>query len=138
MTIAELGFSFGHWCMHTFEPLMKFHVMHHCCTYASWSTNLLFDPLDLTIEFAGPACGLLGMHFFVWQDQTALMLTYLVFQVWYAWDHDEDLKLFHYTHHVNCDSLYAIYTNFKGNPKNNILKKKMFSMGLEWKKEGKK
>jgi sterol desaturase/sphingolipid hydroxylase (fatty acid hydroxylase superfamily) len=138
LTFAEVSFAFGHWLLHTVPALTQFHVFHHCCTEPDWNSNLLFDPIDLSIEFSGPAAGLLGMHYLLWQDQTALLITYLIFQLWYGYDHDLHLKTYHFYHHVNCDSLYAIYSNFKGNPRTNILKKKMFSMGLEWKKEGKK
>ena len=130
LLLSELLFCFGHSLMHTVPFLLKLHIFHHCSVRASFNTNLLFHPVDLAIEFAGPAAGLLGMHFCLWQDQAVLLYTYLIFQLWYAYDHDETMKLYHTKHHATCDSVYVIYSNLRGNPKNNLLKSYMKEQGL--------
>ena len=123
LLVAEVLFGLGHGLMHTNESLMKLHVMHHCSTVPSWNTNTLFHPIDLAIEFGGPATGLLALHYTLWQqDQLALAVTYVIFQLWYAYDHDENLGLYHIRHHTHCDSLYVIYSNVKSNAKHNKLK----------------
>lgn len=134
LTLAELLFSAGHSLMHTHPSLVKLHILHHCSTFSSWNTNLLFHPIDLAIEFTGPALGLLGMHYFVWQDEMTMLVTYLIFLLWYAYDHDETLRLYHVQHHAACDSLYAIYTKVRGLPKHNLLKQEMKALSLQWPK----
>ena len=125
LTIAELLFTAGHSLMHKSPWLMKFHVFHHCCTRPNWNTNLLFHPIDIAIEFTTPALSLFGMHWFVWRNESILLYTYIVFQLWYAYDHDTNMQLYHAQHHVHCDSLYAIYCNVRGTPSQNLLKKYM-------------
>ena len=123
---TEVLFTWSHRLLHTHPKLTSFHVLHHCCTSPSYSTNVLFHPIDLLIEFGGPGIYLLGMHYFIWKQNDALLLiTYLIFQLWYAFDHDETLQLYHTKHHTNTDSLYSIYVNMKGDPKKNILKEQM-------------
>ena len=93
--------------------------------------NLLFHPFDLSIEFTSPALSLLGMHFCVWQDQLALLI---IFQLWYAYDHDETMCLFYVQHHNACDSLYAIYSKTRASTQKNLLKHHMKDKGLQWPK----
>lgn len=132
LALTEILICWGHSAMHTSPYLMKYHIFHHCCVHSTFNTNLLFHPVDLAIEFAGPAAALLGMHFVVWnKDQAVLLVTYIVFQLWYAYDHDEHLGLPHIKHHSACDSLYLIYTTVRrGNPKRNELRERMQREGL--------
>lgn len=130
LLLAEVLFSTAHCIMHTNPTLMELHVLHHCSTFSSWNTNLLFHPIDLAL---GPALGLLGMHYLVWnKDELALLVTYLIFQLWYAYDHDEMLGLYHTVHHARCNSLYAIYCNVKGSPRCNLLQQQVRKLPLEW------
>jgi sterol desaturase/sphingolipid hydroxylase (fatty acid hydroxylase superfamily) len=129
--LTEILFCLGHWPMHTVPYLMSLHVLHHCSVHSTWNTNLLFHPIDLAIEFAGPALGLLAMHRFVWQDQATLLCTYVLFQLIYAFEHDETMQLHHARyHHANCDSLYVIYSNFRANPAKNALRDHMQRRGM--------
>ncbi|CAB9514368.1 expressed unknown protein [Seminavis robusta] len=132
LALSETLFCAAHSLMHKNEFLAKYHVMHHCCVCPTWTTNLVFHPLDLSMEFGGPALGLLGLHFGVFQDQATFLLTYLIFQLWYAYDHEPYLNLYHIQHHQQCDSLYVIYTNFRGDPKHNRSRGVMQDMGLQW------
>jgi len=125
LALSEVLFTFGHSLMHKNASLMKLHIFHHCCTQPTWNTNLLFHPLDLTIEFTAPALGLFAMHFFLWNDEAVLVYTYIIFQLWYAFDHDEDMQSYHTQHHIHCDSLYVIYCNLRGAPAKNLLKQYM-------------
>ena len=101
MAIGELLFTLAHRALHQHAALAPFHRLHHCCRRASWSTNLLFHPLDLAFEFGGPVTALALMHQYAWgRDNAVLVLSYLVLQIWYAVDHDEYLKLYHYHHHT--------------------------------------
>ena len=139
MAIAELGFTLGHSLMHTGgETLQRLHVFHHSHTQATACTNLCFHPIDLAIEFALPAVGILVSHFLLWRDGTALLATYIVFQLWYALDHDLNLGLAHLRHHARCDSLYAIYVDRPGQPKHNHLRRLMHSLDLSWPKQNSK
>jgi len=130
LLISEVLFCLGHSSMHNNPTLMKLHVLHHCSVQSTWNTNILFHPLDLAIEFAGPATGVLAMHFWVWKDPAVLLYTYVIFQLWYAYDHEEFLQLYHTQHHMNCDSLYVIYSNVRGNSKYNVLKRFMQDAGI--------
>ena len=136
LTLAELLFTAGHSLMHKSPWLMKLHVFHHCCTRPNWNTNLLFHPVDIAIEFTTPALSLFAMHWFVWQDDFILLYTYIVFQLWYAYDHDTNMQLYHAQHHIHCDSLYTIYCNVRGTPALNLLKKHMNDNGLLGKETG--
>jgi len=127
LAVSEVMFCLGHWLLHTQKWMMPLHVFHHSCFHASWSTNLLFHPLDLACEFAGPALSVLAMHFLLWKNDFTLVLTWTVFQLWYAYDHDESLRLPHCKHHEQLNSLYVIYSSFKGNPAGNKLRDHMLT-----------
>lgn len=109
---------------------MKLHVFHHCSTRPTFNTNLLFHPLDLAIEFTAPALSLFLMHWHVWRDDFVLLYSYILFQFWYAYDHDEHIRAYHVQHHADCDSLYAIYCNWRGVPAKNLLRNHMRREGL--------
>lgn len=131
LAVTEVLFWAGHRLMHTHDFFLKLHVFHHCSIYPSWNTNLLFHPIDLAIEFSAPALSLLAMHHFVWNlDQCILLYSYVVFQLWYAYNHDEHLGLYHADHHVKTDSLYVVYSKVKDSGKYNLLKHYMAEKGL--------
>lgn len=114
LAITEVLFAAAHRLLHEHPAFYPFHVFHHCSVYSSWNTNTLFHPVDLALEFGGPAISLLLMHFQVWnEDPLILVITYIAFQLWYAYDHAEGLNLYHVYHHRTCNHLYAIYSPFK-------------------------
>ena len=100
LALAELAFALAHRLLHERPLLAGLHVMHHCCRRSSFSTNLVFHPLDLAMEFSGPVAVLLLTHWLLWQDAAVLWLSFIILQVWYALDHDEGLRLYpvSYTH----------------------------------------
>ncbi len=111
MCLTEICFSAAHILLHHTETGSAIHVMHHCCKFASWSTNLIFHPVDLAAEFTGPVLSILGMHYVVWQDSSALLLSTILVHLWYALDHSALLGLPHTKHHALVDSMYCIYTS---------------------------
>lgn len=145
LLLTELLFYLGHSLLHTVPCLLDLHAFHHCSVRSTWNTNLLFHPIDLAIEFGLPVLSVLVMHYYVWNDQLVLLLTYLIIQLWYAYDHDENLQLYHVKHHFDCDSLYAIYSKFRFGlgqqpPKTNLLFSHMQKLNLPYpprKKENK-
>jgi len=122
MAIGEVLFTLAHRYLHQHQP--ELHRMHHCCRRASWSTNLIFHPVDLALEFAGPVASILATHFLLWkQDQLVLVVSYLVLQTWYALDHDEYLRLYHYAHHLSVDAVYTIYIKVRDDPSRDLVRK---------------
>lgn len=108
LCITELLFTYAHALLHCTETGSKLHVMHHCCKHSSWSTNLIFHPLDMAAEFSGPVLSVLGMHLF-WKDDNVLGATVLLVHLWYALDHSALLNLPHTKHHKYVDNMYSIY-----------------------------
>jgi sterol desaturase/sphingolipid hydroxylase (fatty acid hydroxylase superfamily) len=92
LALTEVSFTWGHSLMHKVPALAELHVMHHCCTHVSMLTNLLFNPLDIYLEFGGGSLVIYGGHFLVFRDQFLLLFTYTLFQLWYMYDHDEGLQ----------------------------------------------
>jgi len=137
---AEAAFIFARSLLHTHPSLMKFHVFYHCCATSSLSTNFLFHPVDLAIEFAGPFICLLAVHYLSTamtsqeHGQVTLLITYTTFQLWYAYDHDEHMNLYHSQHHKTCDSVYSVYIRAMGDPTKNLLQKKLYSFSSSPKK----
>eukprot|EP00040_Diaphanoeca_grandis_P001216 m.17781 g.17781 ORF g.17781 m.17781 type:complete len:280 (-) comp11673_c0_seq1:123-962(-) len=111
--MAECTFTGAHFWLHRSKVAAEYHCLHHCCKPCSWSTNVLFHPVDLAIEFSGPFIGLVAMHLFVLQDAFVLLLSVHLLHLWYALDHSELLQLFHYQHHVSVDSVYSIYVKLR-------------------------
>ena len=82
MALGDVLFWWSHRLMHRNERLAFLHRLHHCAKRASWSTNLLFHPIDLLIEFGGPVTVLPVTHFLLFdQDQLTLVATYMLLQV---------------------------------------------------------
>ena len=131
LIVSEVCFTFSHGLLHIIPALLPLHVFHHCVTQPSASANLLFHPVDISLEFAGPVGSLVVMHFLTWkQDDLVLVASFMIVQLWYSWDHDELLNLYHAAHHIYCDSVYAIYTPFRGDTSKNLLRKQMIQQGF--------
>ena len=109
MSITEVLFTAAHAMLHYTELGSKIHEMHHCCQQASWSTNLIFHPLDITAEFSGPVISIILMHVFVWKNTASLFLSTIVLHLWYALDHSANLKLPHSKHHSQLNTVFTIY-----------------------------
>ena len=109
MIITEVIFTLSHMLLHYSYVGAKLHLMHHCCKQASWSTNLIFHPLDMAAEFSGPVLSVLLMHHYVWQNNATLILTVLIVHLWYALDHSATLNLPHTKHHTHINTLFTIY-----------------------------
>jgi len=132
LALVDVAFYLGHSLMHKVPSIMKIHVLHHCSIEPTWNSNLLFHPMDLLMEFALPVLCLLLMHFGVWQDDAILVYSYVAVQFWYAYDHDEMMRLPHSAmHHAYCDSSYAPYNgSWYGKPSDNRLKRHMDELGI--------
>ena len=59
----ELLFTWCHRWLHSSTPHL--HVMHHALRTPSWTSNLLFHPLDLAAEFTGPLLFNVATYFLV-------------------------------------------------------------------------
>lgn len=124
LAVSEVLFFYSHRYMHQHMP--QVHFLHHCCKRPSFTTNLLFDPVDLAIEFTGPVLGLIFFTLVVFDDPLAMIVGMGIITAWYASDHDEYLQLHHYHHHKFINSNYAIYIKVPGyDPKDQI--RKMFT-----------
>ena len=107
LCVTEVYFSNSHKILHQYLP--NLHVMHHYCDYCSFTSNLLFHPLDLFVEFGVPLLivGLLGGV--VLQDTPTMVMAYAVVMPWYVLDHDQYLQLGHWRHHKYCSGHYSVY-----------------------------
>ncbi|MDP2437471.1 MAG: sterol desaturase family protein [archaeon] len=121
MLLAEAAFTGAHALLHQ-TSLAPLHRMHHCCRASSFSTNLVFHPLDLALEFSGPVALVAAAHWLLWDDLPVLLLSFVLVQTWYALDHDEYLAFFHYYHHKHINSNYTIYLHHRSDPQRNALK----------------
>lgn len=129
--VTEAAFTLSHGWLHTIPVLQKFHVLHHCWLEPSYTTNLFFHPVDLILEFSGPAACLLATHYLLWsQDDLILLTTYIAFQLWYMYDHDDTLNLYHVDHHRRCNSMYTIYGKIMSDPRQNQLRELMRRKGF--------
>jgi hypothetical protein len=114
IAIAEFLFYNCHALLHKYLP--KIHLMHHCVIHSTFSANFIFNPIDLSIEFGGPVGSALLLHFFVWKDPFVLFLTYAFILAYYANDHNDWIKSYHYDHHGHTDSVYTAYIKYRGTP----------------------
>eukprot|EP01084_Bolivina_argentea_P126830 224467_1 len=112
LTFGEIYFFYGHKALHETEFGAKIHLLHHCGMNSSLSTGLMFNPLDIIIEFAGPNLVLLFMYF-ITMDACLLVVGGCIILGWYGAEHDENLQLHHYDHHKYCDSDYTAYIRYK-------------------------
>lgn len=113
LSFAEFSFTTAHYWLHQTKSGAKYHMLHHLCMSASWSTNLLFHPFDLAAEFSGPILGVVFITMGIFNDPFALLVSLHILHLWYALDHSENLRLYHYKHHKYIDSVYSIYMNFR-------------------------
>ena len=60
MVLGDIYFYFAHKALHESRYFAKLHLFHHCCFYPSLSTGLMFNPIDLMLEFTGPNVMLLA------------------------------------------------------------------------------
>jgi len=109
LSITEVLFATSHMMLHYSPRCSSLHIMHHCCLHPSWSTNLIFHPLDLTAEFSGPVIAVLALHQWVWKDFMTLFLSVLILHLWYALDHSANLGLPHTKHHSQLNTVFTIY-----------------------------
>ena len=98
-TISEVTFTAGHIWLHRTKIGARIHFLHHLCRQTSWSTNVLFHPLDLAVEFGGPFFSMILVHRFFIGDPLALKAALVLLYIWYAADHSENLGLSHSIHH---------------------------------------
>ena len=111
--ISEITFTSGHIWLHRTAIGGRIHRLHHLCKPASWSTNLLFHPLDLLVEFGGPFLVMPLMHMFFIRDPFVFRTAIILLYIWYAADHSETLGLSHGTHHSSSGSrVLTIYGRY--------------------------
>eukprot|EP01094_Clydonella_sp_ATCC50884_P025151 TRINITY_DN6499_c0_g1_i2.p2 TRINITY_DN6499_c0_g1~~TRINITY_DN6499_c0_g1_i2.p2 ORF type:complete len:201 (+),score=47.04 TRINITY_DN6499_c0_g1_i2:463-1065(+) len=110
MAASDVAFFFSHRLLHRSLPAT--HKFHHCVRYPTLMANLLFDPVDLAVEFSGPVLVAYFLSLHVFNDAFCFVVSAGCIGAWYAADHDEYLKLPHWYHHVYINSIYGIYTSF--------------------------
>ncbi|OQS05533.1 hypothetical protein THRCLA_02363 [Thraustotheca clavata] len=116
LAITEILFYFAHKYLH--EVIPEVHKMHHCCFAPSHSSNFIFDPLDFAIELGGPTSILFVLHYLIWdQNNTILLVTYMIVQLFYGLDHSDVLQPYHFKHHTRLDDVYTVYIKYR-NSKN--------------------
>jgi sterol desaturase/sphingolipid hydroxylase (fatty acid hydroxylase superfamily) len=59
LVVSEIGFYWGHRCMHSSAWLWRFHAVHHSATQMDWLINTRAHPLDLVFT---RMCGLLPLY----------------------------------------------------------------------------
>lgn len=120
LALGDIFFYTGHKFLHNSKYMAHLHLMHHCCIVPSASTNLLFHPIDFAIEFFGPI-GVMLSWYFITGDNWVLIVSAVIIQVWYAFEHDENIILHHQKHHTDCNSDYPIYIEYiNPNPKDKV------------------
>lgn len=113
-TISEITFTAGHVWLHHTKIGGRIHKLHHLCRRISWSSNLLFHPLDLAVEFGGPFLSMPLMHIYIIQDPFAFRAAIILLYIWYAADHSENLGLSHSIHHLSLGSkVLTIYGRYE-------------------------
>ncbi|OQR93127.1 hypothetical protein THRCLA_22342 [Thraustotheca clavata] len=122
LTCTEILFYFAHRYLHENWPSL--HLMHHCCLRTTGSSNLIFHPLDLMIEFGGPGMILFFNHYIFWnQNVITLLVSYLYVQIHYTLNHNEWISTYHKSHHSQLDAAYAVYLKIRGQPEKDKLRK---------------
>eukprot|EP01090_Pellita_catalonica_P012200 TRINITY_DN2595_c0_g1_i1.p1 TRINITY_DN2595_c0_g1~~TRINITY_DN2595_c0_g1_i1.p1 ORF type:complete len:154 (+),score=2.38 TRINITY_DN2595_c0_g1_i1:267-728(+) len=106
MAGTEVGFFLVHRALHRNWP--ELHKFHHCCKYSSFTTNLLFHPVDMALEFIFPIAVIAILNILLWNNPMTL-LCFSVFSTWYASDHCEYVRSPHWYHHKYIDTTYTIY-----------------------------
>jgi len=91
------------------QSLPNIHKIHHCARNSSFTTNLIFHPIDLNIEFSGPVMIVLFFSLLIFKDPFLMLLSFSSVLTWYLLDHDEYLKTPHWDHHKYMNSNYPVY-----------------------------
>mmetsp|Transcript_28737 Transcript_28737/g.39765 ORF Transcript_28737/g.39765 Transcript_28737/m.39765 type:complete len:243 (+) Transcript_28737:87-815(+) len=121
MAMGEALFTFAHKQLHLHFPSL--HYAHHCCLRSSYSTNFIFHPIDLMLEFSLPGVVPILTYHFLFQSNWVLVFTIFLQSTWYSMDHDESLKLPHFSHHKYIDSSYNIYIKTKDRSQKDLVRK---------------
>jgi len=119
--VNDVGFYFCHKFLHNHLP--ETHKLHHTCKHPSYTTNLFFDPLDLSIELGAPMILTTLTYVLFFNDPFGLVCALGIFFAWYGLDHDEYFKMPHWYHHKYVHAIYPIYTSFKMLDENENVKK---------------
>lgn len=105
-TLSDLTFTAGHWRLYTSRRLAPFHVIHHLCSPALWSSNLPSTRLTWPSSSAArsprwppPTCSSGATR---WFSVAAL-------HVWYALDQSENMKVPQSRHHKYVEAIYTVY-----------------------------
>eukprot|EP01084_Bolivina_argentea_P025586 47582_1 len=114
-------FYVAHRILHVTKYGSRIHLLHHCCVYTSLSTNVFFHPLDLAIEFFGPAT-LSFLWYYITQDVFTFIVIGTIQQTWYSSTHDENISNHHRAHHEKLDSNYPIYVSYPTPNRNDKIK----------------
>eukprot|EP01084_Bolivina_argentea_P090975 163831_1 len=111
---GDIYFYWAHKWLHQSEFGAQLHLLHHTCLHTSMSTALIFNPIDLLLEFTGPNAMLLIMYW-IFNDPCFLVVTGTIMLVWYGMSHDECLEPIshHYKHHTDCNGDYPIYKEWR-------------------------
>eukprot|EP01104_Vermistella_antarctica_P019802 TRINITY_DN8000_c0_g1_i1.p1 TRINITY_DN8000_c0_g1~~TRINITY_DN8000_c0_g1_i1.p1 ORF type:complete len:255 (+),score=45.47 TRINITY_DN8000_c0_g1_i1:1-765(+) len=123
LAVEDVLLFFCHRYMHRWAPEM--HKFHHCVRYPTAASNLLFEPLDLAVEFTLPMMVVVVMHLVLFYDPWAFVVNNCIMNAWYGADHDEYLRLPHWYHHRYVDSKYFVYAPFGWHDKLDQMKKTM-------------
>eukprot|EP00574_Skeletonema_japonicum_P011525 CAMPEP_0201719136 /NCGR_PEP_ID=MMETSP0593-20130828/4426_1 /ASSEMBLY_ACC=CAM_ASM_000672 /TAXON_ID=267983 /ORGANISM="Skeletonema japonicum, Strain CCMP2506" /LENGTH=267 /DNA_ID=CAMNT_0048209527 /DNA_START=132 /DNA_END=935 /DNA_ORIENTATION=- len=130
--VSEVTFTAGHVLLHRTAIGRRIHKLHHLCFRPSWSTNLLFHPLDLAVEFGGPFSFMPLMHVYMIGDPLAFRVAIIFLYIWYAACHSENLGLSHCSHHSSFGSLVlTIYGRYEWFERLTSANKKMSEVGRE-------
>lgn len=120
--VTEIYFYQSHKFMHKYSP--DSHRLHHCCLHSTITTNLVFDPLDVFLEFYMP--NIIALIITTLLQDGELFLAFAMFQITaYTSNHDEYYKTHHYSHHTLSDSAYGVYTNIRVYNPNDEVKKSL-------------
>lgn len=60
--------------LHRYLP--ELHKLHHCCIIPSTTTNMMFHPLDLLVEFGGPVLSAIFINLYILRDPFAMMIAF--------------------------------------------------------------
>lgn len=111
---TEIMFTAGHAWLHHTKWGREIHTLHHLCKPASLSSNLLFHPIDMMVEFGGPFLSLILMHVYIFQDPFIFKTAMTILNIWYSADHDENLGLSHLHHHKEMGpTILTIYGRYE-------------------------
>jgi len=111
LVLNDLAFYFSHKFLHNYLP--ENHKLHHCCKHPSFTTGIILEPLDLTIELGFPMVMAVMLFVVVFKDPFGMVCSICVFMMWYGLDHDEYFRLPHWYHHRYVNSIYSAYTSIK-------------------------